>query len=74
MTTHELLTIQHVWPTLAPLIFVPQTESEYQRLVATLDAVIDQVGEQESHPLASLMDILSVLIEQYEDDHVPELV
>jgi HTH-type transcriptional regulator/antitoxin HigA len=31
------------------------------------------VGENEAHPLASLMDILGVLIEQYENDRVPEL-
>lgn len=38
-----------------------------------LDSVIDEVGENESHPLASLMEILGVLIEKYEDEHVPEL-
>jgi HTH-type transcriptional regulator/antitoxin HigA len=38
-----------------------------------LDTLIDVVGETEDHPLASLMDIISVLIERYEDEHVPEL-
>jgi hypothetical protein len=33
----------------------------------------DEVGEDENHPLASLMDVLGVLIEKYEDEHVPEL-
>ena len=32
----------------------------------------DEVGENENHPLASLMDVLGVLIEKYEDDQVPE--
>jgi HTH-type transcriptional regulator/antitoxin HigA len=41
---------------------VPKTESEYQKLVSLLDEPIDQVGENESHPLASL-----------EDLYVPEL-
>ena len=35
--------------------------------------MIDEVGEDESHPLASLMEIVGVLIENYEDEHVPEL-
>ncbi|HEY0739055.1 MAG TPA: hypothetical protein VGD69_29315 [Herpetosiphonaceae bacterium] len=48
-------------------------EQEYQQLVAQLDALIDEVGEDESHPLASLMEIVGVLIERYEDQHVPEL-
>jgi HTH-type transcriptional regulator/antitoxin HigA len=42
--------------------------------VALLDRLIDQVGEDESHPLASLMEILGVLIEHYENAHVLELV
>lgn len=54
-------------------VFVPQTEEEYQRLVALLDGLIDEVGEDESHPLASLMEIIGVLIEKYEDEHVPQL-
>jgi len=37
------------------------------------DRLIDEVGENERHQLASLMEILSVLIERYETEHVPEL-
>lgn len=65
--------VKRVWPTLAETIFVPHSEQEYQQLVALLDALIDEVGEDESHPLASLMEIVSVLIERYEDQNVPEL-
>jgi HTH-type transcriptional regulator/antitoxin HigA len=54
-------------------VSVPYTESEYGRLVSLLDSLIDEVGEDESHPLASLMEVLGVLIEKYEDEHVPEL-
>ncbi len=61
------------WPEMATTLFVPHTEAEYRRLVAVLDALIDEVGEDESHSLASLMEILSVLIEHYEAEHVPEL-
>ena len=39
-----------------------------------LDRLIDEVGEDESHPLASLMEIVGVLIQNYEDQHVPELI
>jgi HTH-type transcriptional regulator/antitoxin HigA len=49
------------------------SEKEYQRLVEFLDALIDVVGEDENHPLASLMEVIGVLIEEYEDEHVPEL-
>ena len=61
------------WSFLADTVFVPHTEAEYQSLVTLLDRLIDEVGENESHPLASLMEIVGVLIEKYEDEHVPEL-
>jgi HTH-type transcriptional regulator / antitoxin HigA len=51
-----------------------EIESEYETLVELLDRLIDQVGEDESHPLASMMDVIGVLIENYETEHVPELV
>ncbi|MDT5159564.1 MAG: HTH-type transcriptional regulator / antitoxin HigA [Acidobacteriota bacterium] len=61
------------WSSLAGTVFVPHTEEEYRRLVALLDGLIDEVGENESHTLASLMEVISIIIEKYEDEHVPEL-
>ena len=61
------------WLSLEGAVFVPHSEKEYRRLVALLDDLIDEVGEDESHPLASLMEIVGVLIQNYEDQHVPEL-
>ena len=69
----EIQTAQDVWPMLASIVFVPHGEREYQQLVALLDDLIDVVGENENHPLASLMEVIGVLIEKYEDEHVPEL-
>lgn len=54
-------------------MYVPHTNKEYQETVGLLDSLIDQVGEDETHPFASLMEVLGVLIEKYEDDHVPEI-
>jgi HTH-type transcriptional regulator/antitoxin HigA len=61
------------WSSLASKIYVPHSEEEYRQLVALLDSLVDEVGENESHPLASLMEIVGVLIEKYEDECVPEL-
>jgi len=63
----------NAWSSLAGTVFVPHTEEEYRRLVGLLDNLIDEVAEDESHSLASLMEIVGVLIEKYETDHVPEL-
>jgi HTH-type transcriptional regulator/antitoxin HigA len=61
------------WPPISRAVRVPHTEADYQDLVELLDRITDEVGEDENHPLASLMDVLGVLIEKYEDEHVPEL-
>lgn len=61
------------WKNLSDTVFVLHNETEYERLVAMLDKLIDEVGEDETHPLASLMDVLSALIENYENANVPEL-
>ncbi len=49
------------------------TKKEYENLVAVLDDLIDEVGEDEAHPFASLMEVVGVLIEKYEDENVLEL-
>lgn len=69
----EVQTAQNVWPMLTEVVFVLHAQSEYQRLTEVLDNLIDVVGEDEDHPLASLMEVIGVLIEKYEDEHVPEL-
>ena len=69
----EIQTAQDVWPVLNSVMFVPHEESEYQRLVAILDDLIDVVGGNEDHPLASMVEVIGVLIEKYEEEHVPEL-
>ncbi len=54
------------------LIFIPTNEAEYNQLVRLLDELTDIVRDDESHPLAKMMDVLGVLIETYEDEHVAE--
>lgn len=51
---------------------VPHNEKEYKKLVLFLDSIIDEVGEDETHSLASLMETLGSLMESYESEHVPD--
>jgi HTH-type transcriptional regulator/antitoxin HigA len=74
MLSAELEKAVKVWPVISNIVSVPRTEEEYDRMVALLDELIDEVGEDEKHPLASLMDTLGTLIEAYEDKHFPEPV
>ena len=53
-------------------IFVPTSEAEYNRLVELLDEITDIVRDNETHPLAKMMDVIGVLVEDYEDEHIPE--
>lgn len=49
------------------------TEGDCQRLVRILDGLIDIVKEDETHILSPIMDFIGILVENYEDSHVPEL-
>jgi HTH-type transcriptional regulator/antitoxin HigA len=73
MSAIEIEEVTKAWPPLSRAVRVPHTEVEYRELVELLDHLTDTVGEEETHPLASLMDVLGVLIEKYEDEHGPEL-
>jgi HTH-type transcriptional regulator/antitoxin HigA len=73
MSVSELEQVAKAWPLVSRALRVPRTDADYGQLVELLDRVTDRVGEDENHPLASLMDVLGVLIEKYEDEHVPEL-
>lgn len=73
MTTSELETPGRAWQTITPHLFVPRNDQDYRHLVAMLDELIDEVGEDESHPLSSLMEVIGILVESYEDKHVPEI-
>jgi HTH-type transcriptional regulator/antitoxin HigA len=50
-----------------------EPSEQYQRTVDLLDRLVDEVGENETHPYSSLMEVLGLLIEHYEAEHVPEL-
>lgn len=49
---------------------------EFLRLegaVQNVDALIDLVGEDEAHPLAWLVNVLGILVQDYENQPVPEI-
>jgi len=73
MLSTEIKKVFKTWPKISSFVFVPHNDEEYNQLVTLLDGLIDEVGEDENHPLASLMDLLGSLIEKYENEHVAEL-
>ncbi len=71
MTTYNLEQISTQWQPFAPLLSTPRTEADYDSLVAFLDQLIDEVGNDEQHVLSSLMDTVGTLIEVYDKEHYP---
>ena len=69
----QLEKIAKIWPGIQNIFSMPHNQKEYNRLVHILDGIIDEVGENESHPLASLMETLGSLIESYEAQNIPEI-
>jgi HTH-type transcriptional regulator/antitoxin HigA len=66
----QLKEIAKVWPEIQNIFSVPHNEKDYNKLVAFLDRLIDEVGNNELHPLSSLMETLGSLIEIYEDHRI----
>jgi len=62
--------IQNHWMTIAPLLSV-RTEREYDTAVERMNELLDEIGENEKHPLYSLLDTLGTLIHSYEEEHFP---
>jgi len=69
----QLENIANVWPQIKNIFSVPHTETEYNNIVSMLDNLIDEVGENEVHPLSSLMESLGNLIETYENKNTTTL-
>ncbi len=44
-----------------------RSEKDYRKAVAVLDEILDQIGEDEKHPLADLAEALGQFIHSYEE-------
>lgn len=48
-----------------------RTEADYAQICATVEALLDEIGDDEEHPLAEVLDFLADRIKAYEDEHFP---
>jgi HTH-type transcriptional regulator / antitoxin HigA len=44
-------------------------QEDYAQATATIDVLLDEIGDNDSHPLADVLDYLSDQLKAYEDDH-----
>lgn len=62
--------LQNHWTSIRPLLTI-RNEREYDAAIKRLNDLLDEVGDNERHPLYSLLDTLSTLIHVYEEEHYP---
>ena len=51
----------------------PESKEEYSQLEKILDNLIDEVKDDEGHPLALAMQIIGENLERYDDEHYPSI-
>jgi len=70
----QLENISKVWPSIKAIFSVPHSEEEYLALVKTMDSLVDEVGNNQNHKLAPVMETIGHLIEYYESQryHIKE--
>ena len=61
-----------IWPEIRDALSVPHSEQDYLELRHVLDDLIDEVGNNEHHPLASLTETVGNLVDSYEREYIPE--
>ncbi len=45
------------------------SEADYDRMVALMQSLLDAVGDDEDHPLSSLLELAGDLVSRYEQEH-----
>ena len=72
MYQFETKEIEKAWPKIKGLVSVPHTKTQYNKMLKYLDDLIDEVGNDHTHPLAALMETIGTLIEIYGDINIPK--
>jgi HTH-type transcriptional regulator/antitoxin HigA len=64
--------ILRAWTPFKELVGVTsvRTEADYARAGATIDVLIDEIGDNENHPVAEVLHYLGERIQKYKDEHV----
>lgn len=69
----EIQELQVRWAQVSQFLHRLESEADYARALALCDSLLDEIRDDESHPLMSLLDVVSLLITDYEAREVPEL-
>jgi HTH-type transcriptional regulator/antitoxin HigA len=58
------------WQAIGPLLTI-RGEQDYAAAVERLGLLLDEIGDDERHPLYGLLDTLGTLVHAYEEQHAP---
>lgn len=64
-------TIEKPWVVIEPMLTI-RSEADYDRAVERLNELLDEIGDNEAHPLYSFLDTLGTMIHAWEEKHFPE--
>lgn len=72
MTAHQMKEVAQEYRRLRAVVPLGtlRTKKDCVRATEILDAILDEIGEDERHPLAELADALGVFVEKYEAEYV----
>ena len=67
----DLQAIQTSWHAFDALIHLRpiHDENEYDKMVSFMNVLLDQVGDDEDHPLSGLLELTGDLVSRYEQKH-----
>jgi HTH-type transcriptional regulator / antitoxin HigA len=71
-TDPQIASAAQAWGNVAPIVFVPKNQQEFERLVSVAEQLANVVRGDEHHPLAELLYVIGSLVEQYEKEHDPD--
>lgn len=67
--TQMIQDIQPHWTAIRPFMTI-RNEADYDRLVAQMNQLIDEVGTNEEHPMYEFLDTLGTILHAYEEKQI----
>ena len=63
-------TIEKPWAVIEPILSI-RSEVDYDRAIQRLNELLDEIGDNEAHPVYGFLDTLGTLLHAYEEVHYP---
>jgi HTH-type transcriptional regulator/antitoxin HigA len=60
--------LEKSWPAVENYFSI-HNKKDYESAVKMLDQLLDEVGDNERHPLYSFLEVLGIVLENYESEH-----